>query len=100
MIYDKKRYPIREGDVLKVLHFIDKRGRRQYMYKMAWSYTLEDGKKVLLASHLDRADTKGFSVINSYRLPAGILETYEIVQGYNNEDDELDFHDRQKAIDD
>lgn len=94
MSYDKKGYPIREGDILKVYHFTDYKKRRHYMYKMAWIFTIDDGRQFLMAAHLGEDCVKGCKSANSYRLPKGVLKEYEIVQGYNCESDELDFTDR------
>jgi len=100
--YDKKGIPIRLGDILKVFHFVGARKKRHYMYKMAWEYTWTTDDAInglqkhsrLMGCHLGTEVVNGVSVENSYVLPSGKLEDYEIVQGYNNEGDELDFNDR------
>lgn len=99
--FDKKGIPIRAGDVLKVFHFVGARNKKHYMYKMVWELSLIiDGKpnvKVLMADHLSlHTSINGCSTLTSYKLPSGVLEDYEIVQGYNNEGDELDFNDRKR----
>lgn len=100
--YDKKGIPIRAGDILKVHHFTGASNKKYYMYKMACvhSWYADDPifgyqkKSRLMASHLRQDTIHGLNERNPYPLPEGILEDYEIVQGYNNEGDELDFNDR------
>lgn len=98
MSYDRKGIPIRSGDVLKVFHFIGARNKRHYMYKLAWLHTLPDGKSYLMGCHLGMDAIGGCTISNSYVLPNGILEDYEIVSGYNNIDEELDFNDRPRVL--
>ncbi len=100
--YDKKGIEIRAGDILKVYHFTGARNKKHYMYKMAWIYSWHSEDPVngrvihkrMMGNHLDRSSIAGISEKNSYALPTGILTDYEIVQGYNNQGDELDFNDR------
>lgn len=94
--YDKKRYPIRPGDILKVYHFTDYKKIKHYMYKMAWHLEL-NGKTYLMACHLGEDSISGCTTKNSYAIESGILEDYQIVQGYCNEDDELDYTDRPRV---
>jgi len=92
--WDKKGYPIRHGDILKVFHFTGTRRKRYYMYKQAWVLTLEDGREVLMADHLE--STTGTTERTSYRLDSGLLEHTEIVQGSQTVAGELDYEDRPK----
>ena len=96
--YDKKGYPIRPGDVLKVYHFTDYRNRKHYMYKLAWHLEL-NGKTYLMGCHLGEDSIPGCTTKNSFSIPSGILEDYQIVQGYCTDADqsELDFKDRPRV---
>lgn len=99
-IYDKKGIPVRPGDLIKVYHFTGARKKKHYMYKFVWEYTIaETGKKVLMGNHLEKGlKTDGISIHNSYYMtPTGVRSDMEIVQGYNNQGDELDFNDRPRV---
>lgn len=98
-LYDKKRRPIKVGDVLKVFHFIGKRSKKHYMYKYVYDKVtypaghtlyhvlhLESNPNQLLESRYYIRDTDGL-----------ILYDYEIVQGLRCVNDTLeDIEDRPK----
>jgi hypothetical protein len=76
MYFDKNRYPIYKGDLLKVFHFIGQRNKKYYMYKVV---TEVDG--CLCA--VDVADLV-LRPANPHRYSIealGLEENIEIVQG-------------------
>ena len=92
-----------EGDILKVYHFTGSRRKKHYMYKMAWTYTWTTDDPInglqkhsrLMGCHLGvKTIQSGVNERNSYSLPSGVLEDYEIVEGYSNQGDEISFEDR------
>lgn len=83
---DKKRIPLRVGDILKVFHFTGARRKKHYMYKQVtrskWMGGYGGKPKVLMffISHLNlkpETDRDGGYWMG---LDGGVLEKYEIVQ--------------------
>lgn len=50
---DKTGRQIERGDVLKVYHFTDTRGKRRYMYKQAMGVRTINGTDYAVMDHLD-----------------------------------------------
>lgn len=73
---DKKGYPIHAGDVLRVYHFSDRRGRKWYMYKLAREI---DGRLCGVSIH--EIAEKGDKA-HSFRLEWLRGQDCEIVEGY------------------
>lgn len=92
MLYDKKGYPIHEGDILKVFHFrLRHQKKRHYMYKQAGEYT--DGSNnvtntpYLVMKHLPIVDAtvlgEGYYVLKD---DGRLMMDYEIIQGHGPDD--------------
>jgi hypothetical protein len=82
ILTDKKYIPIREGDLVKVFHFIGARKKKYFMYKLIHKI---DGR--WYGAHVHKIPELGLSLNNSYALPRSSthLEDYEIVDGYHGE---------------
>lgn len=91
MIYDKTGREIRIGDTLKIFSFIGKRKKHYYMYKYVKDVREFPTHKLFIISHLNQKD-EYFHLLIDEKIHSDI----EIVQGYNNKDNELSFEDRPK----
>lgn len=76
--HDKKGYPVYEGDVLKVFHFIGQRNKKYFMYKVVIA-----SPRGFLAFCISDLALKGR--INAHSCPLDALGDFEIVQGYGPE---------------
>lgn len=89
MLYDKRGYPINEGDILKVFHFIGSRKKKHFMYKQVGSYALMGGpdKPYLMVHHLPYQEPKpnqpGYYILFD---DERTLTDYEIIAGHGPDD--------------
>lgn len=90
--YDKKGREIRIGDTLKVFHFTGARKKKYYMYKYVQGVREYETHSLLVINHL----SKKFDLKDTYHLLIDnkINLDIEIVQGFNNKNEELSFEDR------
>lgn len=90
MAYDKNRIPIKLGDVLKVYHFKDGRGKRHYMYKHIVNFGhFSDGQKYWIVSHLDLDRDNHYYLI----CDDSVYADSEIIQSV-----ECDHEDRERKV--
>ena len=78
-IYDKNGLPIRQGDIVKMFHFIGARGKRHYMYKQAGETVILGKAKpepFMRFSHLDLTDAYFVEILDDRK-----RDDFEIVQG-------------------
>jgi hypothetical protein len=90
-IYDKKRRPVRVGDILKVFHFVGARRVKQYMYKQVIGVrTFSSSTNYFIISHLK---LKPDSEVYHIPIDGSVFDDYEIVQSEDSFSD--NFRDRE-----
>lgn len=95
MMLDKTGREIRVGDTLKIYHFTGRRRKKYYMYKYIQGIRDFGTWSAFIVNHL----SKEFKLDDIYYLKIEenkIFYDTEIVQGYNNKNNELSYEDRPK----